>query len=61
MSTLETDKTQLEEIIAHKDAMLAILRTKNINPTEFETAANETINNFAASCVEAKADTFYTD
>jgi hypothetical protein len=61
MSTLETDKTQLEEIIAHKDAMLTILRTKNIDPTDFENAANDTINTFASSCVDAKADTFYTD
>jgi hypothetical protein len=61
MTPLETDKAQLEEIIAHKDAMLAILRTKNIDPTNFETEANETITNFAATCVEAKADTFYAD
>jgi hypothetical protein len=61
MSTLEDDKKQLEEIINHKDAMLEILRAKNINPTAFEASANETINDFAAACLTAKADTFYTD
>lgn len=61
MSTLEDDKKQLEEVIAHKDSMLAILRAKNIDPSAFEVSANETINDFAAACVSAKADTFYTD
>lgn len=61
MSTLETDKKQLEEIIAHKDAILTILRAKNIDPASFEMAANGTINAFASSCVDAKAETFYTD
>jgi hypothetical protein len=61
MSTLEDDKKQLEEVIAYKDAMLAILRAKSIDPTAFEASANETINDFAAACVSAKAETFCTD
>jgi len=61
MSTLEDDKKQLEEIITHKDAMLELLRAKNIDPTDFEASANETISDFAAACVTAKADSLYTD
>ena len=55
-TSMAEDKQDLTTLIEHRNAILEVLATRNVDSEQFKTRSDEVIQEFALTCVQDKAD-----